>query len=286
MRDMSLFDVKLLLRLIAFAEYCAKITAKQLKPADKSPAAEVRRSAQKLNREGLLELSNKITHIEITEAGKAARQAETIPLPKEEKAVLAACHKGPISGNKKEVKALGPDANDRLRRMASQGLLKLTEAIDQVWLSPSGSRFLLSELGSEHIGKSQIPAALLGNYANFIRDFFTSSSGQPAKSLTSPPAANAAEPSFDLDQLLKIIQNLRYAQGEDELVPLFKIREEVAHRASREVIDKMLYSLEQGEYIELVTAQEMGQYTDAEINAGIPQEIGGPIFYARIARSS
>ncbi len=95
-------------------------------------------------------------------------------------------------------------------------------------------------------------------------------------------AANETGDVLDAAEFFAIIRELRAGQGEDELVPLFRIRERVGKRLDRAATDGLLYQLSKEDKIELVTVQEIGQFSDEQINAAIPQEVGGPYFYAKM----
>jgi hypothetical protein len=48
---------------------------------------------------------------------------------------------------------------------------------------------------------------------------------------------------------------------------------------SREQLDRALYRLQKDNKIELSTLQEVSAYTPEQIKSGIPQNIGGSLFF-------
>jgi len=65
----------------------------------------------------------------------------------------------------------------------------------------------------------------------------------------------------------------------DNFLPIFHLREKLQPPLSREALDQMLYELQGEDLIELSTLQDVSNYSEEQIAAGIPQNIGGALFY-------
>lgn len=92
---------------------------------------------------------------------------------------------------------------------------------------------------------------------------------------TQPDSHN---PAPSLDELAWTIRYLdrQYATG--NYLPIFYLRRYYAHLTFEE-LDSLLYEMEKAEMIELSALQEVVAYTPDQIKAGIPQNIGGPLFF-------
>ena len=76
-----------------------------------------------------------------------------------------------------------------------------------------------------------------------------------------------------------MIQNLDRELATDNYLPIFYLRQKLQPPLSREEVDQALYRLQRNDKIELSSLQEAIAYTPEQIEAGIPQDIGGPLFF-------
>ncbi|MGB7059636.1 MAG: hypothetical protein WBD58_18175, partial [Geitlerinemataceae cyanobacterium] len=65
----------------------------------------------------------------------------------------------------------------------------------------------------------------------------------------------------------------------DNYLPIYHLRQQLQPPLSREELDRSLYQLQRDDTIELSSLQEAIHYTSEQIDAGIPQQIGGPLFF-------
>ena len=98
----------------------------------------------------------------------------------------------------------------------------------------------------------------------------TTSPPPVTRQLTSPPSD---------EEIVQIIRNLDRKMGTNNYLPIFHLREELQPPFSKEELDQALYRLEQQDKIELSSLQEVRGYTSEQINTGIIQDIGGPLFF-------
>jgi hypothetical protein len=67
--------------------------------------------------------------------------------------------------------------------------------------------------------------------------------------------------------------------GTDNYLPIFHLRQKLQPPLSREDLDQALYRLEKSNQLELSSLQEVSAYTPEQIDTGIPQDVGGPLFF-------
>ena len=80
-------------------------------------------------------------------------------------------------------------------------------------------------------------------------------------------------------EILAMIKDLDHKLGTDKYLPIFHLREKLQPSLSRTEVDRALYRLEKSDQIELSSLQEVRCYTLEQIEAGIPQNIGGRLFF-------
>lgn len=76
---------------------------------------------------------------------------------------------------------------------------------------------------------------------------------------------------------MQIIRDLDRQLGTDNYLPIFHLRQKFQPPLSREQLDQLLYRLQRNDRIDLSSLQEVSAYTPEQIDAGIPQDIGGPL---------
>lgn len=147
----------------------------------------------------------------------------------------------------------GPPAKDRsgaLDRLSSQGLIRTETALSAkagaVWLTERGLA-CLQDLAARLAALRQ---------------------GEP------PVLDKPGE-----EQVLAAIAALDRELGTGNYLPLFHLRNRLQPPLSRDELDQALRRLEQRGAVTLSTLQEGRQFSPAELAAGIPQVVGGPLFY-------
>lgn len=147
----------------------------------------------------------------------------------------------------------GPPAKDRagaLERLTRQGLIRTETA-----LSAKGGAVWLTERGQACLQDLAARLAALRKGA--------------------PPAPEKP----DDDQVLAAIVALDREIGTGNYLPLFHLRARLQPPLARDELDQALRRLEQRGAVTLSTLQEGRQFSPAELAAGIPQVVGGPLFY-------
>ena len=80
-------------------------------------------------------------------------------------------------------------------------------------------------------------------------------------------------------EILAVIRDLDHNLSTDNYLPIFHLREKLQPPFSRTELDQALYRLERSDQIELSSLQEVRCYTLEQVEAGIPQNIGGRLFF-------
>jgi hypothetical protein len=229
--------------------------------------------------------SREVKQFRISPAGKTllSQDITQLPLTDLQMTVLKTC----------ETRSIKPGALNKIpsserqaliQDLAEKGLIKVEkEQIKDVWLTELGQEYLIQELAPS--GTSTISLNLFKNYVQFIRKATQTQPASTERSSTSPSndIADIASPitSFHVpkgDELLQIIQDLDQEFNTDNYLPIFHLRQKLPS-LDREELNQALYQLQRQDKIELSTLQEGHRYTNEQIEAGIRQPIGGPLFF-------
>lgn len=81
------------------------------------------------------------------------------------------------------------------------------------------------------------------------------------------------------DQLYDLIAQLDREHNTNNYLPIYHLRDRLQTAMHRDDLDRALYALQRQDRIELSSLQEAAHYTAEQVNAGIPQDIGGPLFF-------
>ena len=254
-------ELKFLLRLLDCRDYRSPLSAtafRNFKGKDKI--------CQDLGKDGLVDFSREINAVKITQPGSALLKiAAQVPISAKELKVLDKIGKafGKISKSKITVSSVKASERDAiLQSFCDRGLVefetKLKRTKAEVWLTQKGQECL----------------ELVNNYFQFLRK-------SPSVQLLPPFATDqsANSPGMPTDQeILQTIQDLDQQLGTENYLPIFYLRQKL-QPLSREQLDQRLYHLQRNDQIELSSLQEVTAYTCEQIDAGIPQDLGGPLFF-------
>jgi predicted transcriptional regulator len=271
-------DVKFLLRLLEHPpQYRCRIS--QIKPNAKTSASERDKACKNLCSQGLVDYEEEIVSYGITAAGQSLLNLDTsiLPVTPDELILLkVAATKRATPGTASKV-----PANSRqrlLRQLVDRGMVKIHKTqIKEVWLTAQGKTFLCQEFTPK--GTATLTAAMVGTYVTFLRQSLGTRQGTKPPS-PGEPLADAAQ--VTPEAVLEMIQQLDQQLGTDNYLPIFHLRDQLQPPLSREDLDQRLYALERSDRIELGTLQDVAAYSEAQLNAGIPQDIGGPLFFISV----
>ncbi|MEC4984283.1 MAG: hypothetical protein SAJ37_11890 [Oscillatoria sp. PMC 1068.18] len=273
--EISVKQLKFLLKLISKPDYQASIT--ELSPTSGTKASERNSICRDLRELNLVAAPEVVTKLKIEPAGKALLEADAaeLPLSKDELKTLKASAKKTI--NPSDTKIPADTRQTVIQGLVERGLISAVQTkLQEVRLTERGKEFLLSEYKPSGSGNTQLTQDLLAAYLNFFRQQMQTP--QQSVAATKANLATFGDKPSD-EQILEAIATLDRTLGTDNYLPIFHLREKLQPPLSREQLDRALYRLEQNDQIQLSTLQEVSSYSPEQIQAGIPQEIGGALFF-------
>ncbi len=276
-------ELKFLLKLLGFSNYRAKISDEKLKPNDKTSATERDKICRELSKRGIVSYSREVNKFKISPAGKALLNSNTteVVLTDEQLKLLRACEREAISPG--TVKGIAPEKRQSVvQDLETKGFIKVEkEAIKEVWLTDQGYEYLLKECLPS--GNSTISLNLLKNYLVFLRKAAQFSTAKSTTQISASVGKISDSTSFsakpDDETILGTIKALDKQLNTGNYLPIFHLRQKLQPPLSRDELDQALYRLQRQDKIELSSLVESIHYTPEQIEAGIPQESGGPLFF-------
>jgi hypothetical protein len=268
---MEAIELKFLLKLLGHTGYRAPIS--KLQPNGKTSASERDKVCRRLTDREIISYTREVKRFKIDPSGRSLlnQATEELPLTEQQLRVLKACKEKTITPG--EVSKLSPaERQNIIQELEEKGFVQIEKAqIKEVWLTSRGHDFLRDEFNPS--GSSTITLTLdqLQGYLNFLRKTV----GTSLSTLEDKPVSY----KLDDEEILQIIRDLDHKLGSENYLPIFYLREETQSSLSRGELDKVLYRLQRQQKIELSTLQEGSHYTAEQIEAGIPQPIGGPWFF-------
>ncbi|MCT7987283.1 hypothetical protein [Laspinema olomoucense] len=279
---MEVQELKFLLDLLGFPDYRAAIT--QIKPNPKTKAAERDGICRTLADRELVGYAEEILTFSISPAGKSLLQLDParLPIAEAEVAILTACAESTITPAQTNLEAA--TRQSVIQGLAEKGLIKAEKSqITEVWLTARGQEYLREEYNPS----GTLPVVSLDMLTNYLR-FLRKSLRSPEDSLpphsspatTTPPSSEVMVPKpLSDDEIVQLIQQLDRELATDNYLPIFHLRQKLQPPFSREELDRTLYRLQRNDRIELSSLQEAISYSPDQIELGIPQDIGGPLFF-------
>ena len=285
---MEVKELKFLLKLVGQENYRGKIS--ELKPNSKTKISETQSICRNLCDRELVTCSETITKIKINSAGKALLNvdANNLPINDDELKILKACATGTITPGKTKVTP-AEKRQELIASLAERGLITAAATkIEQVWLTDRGKEVLAEEYSPKGTN-SVLSLDLLNNYLGFLRQYLK-------RNLSlSTVAANGHKPQIkteehnnhnrkkpDDGEILQTIIDLDNELGTGNYLPIFHLRNKLQPPLSRKELDDALYRLQRQDKLELSSLVEAVHYTNEQIEAGIPQDVGGSLFFLMV----
>lgn len=272
---MKVSELKFLLKLLGSPNYRSPLS--DLKIGEKTSVTERERLCRDLANRELVAYRSEIQKFKLDAPGKSLLKFDTddLPITDLELQVLEASKHGTITPAQTKIPT--KTRQSLIQGLAERGLIKVTEEkIKDVWLTDRGQLYLRDECSPN--GNTPISLNLLNNYLRFLRKAISVEGSLPPSSLTAPAAGQLSD-----HQILSIIQDLDRELATDNYLPIFYLREKVQPPLSRDGLDQLLYHLQRSDQIELSALQETTAYTPEQIETGIPQAIGGPLFFITVS---
>jgi hypothetical protein len=261
-------ELKFLLKLLGEENYRSSLSKIQLNKQTK--ASEKEKICRQLCDRDLVACSDEITKLKIAPPGKALLKLNPAELPvtEQELKVLRASEKEKITPAKTNIPA--EDRQVIIQGLAERGLITVETKTKEVWLSERGKEYLRDEFIPNKGVQPVLSLDLLNNYLRFLRKFLHDG--------VSPLPPRKLEDG----EILQTIQKLDRELGTDNYLPIFHLRQKLKLSLSREDLDQALYRLQRNDQIELSSLQEAIRYTPEQIDAGMPQDIGGSLFFISV----
>ncbi|MCS6814092.1 MAG: transcription factor RcaD, partial [Cyanobacteria bacterium] len=99
-----------------------------------------------------------------------------------------------------------------------------------------------------------------------------------------PSPSLSTELPSDAD-VLDCIRKLNDELGGHNYLPIFHVRQRLQPPFSRQALDQALYRLQQQDQIELSTLQDTSPYSPEQLQAGIQQDFGNPLFFISLPQT-
>ena len=277
---MDTLEHKFVLKLLDFDNYRTSLSKIQLN--NQTKASQREKTCRQLCDRGLVECSNEVIKLKITPAGKALLKLApaTLPVSEQELKVLRASEKEKITPGKTNIPAGGRQAV--IQSLKERGLIEVETKIKEVWLSARGQEFLQNEYNPK--GSASITLDMLNNYCRFFRKSLQNAVSPSVKNgrngISSQTSVSESQPSDE--EILQLIHSLDRQLATENYLPIFHLRQKLESQLSREELDRALYRLQKGDRIELSALVEANRYSSEQVNAGILQSAGSPLFFIQL----
>jgi hypothetical protein len=271
-------ELKFLLKLLGCPNYRSALS--KITPNSQTSAAERERICRKLLTRELVECSYEVTKLKIASPGKALLKSDSTELPVTDKElkVLRASEKEKISPGKTGVPAA--ERGEIIQRLADRGLIELETKVKEVWLSERGKEYLREEYTSKG-SQPVLSLDMLNNYLRFLRKSGRVQMDKHQQPQQTPSATAPMNQPSD-EQILQVIRDLDQKLSTGNYLPIFHLRQKLEPPLSSEDLDEALYRLEGNDQIELSALVEASRYSQEQINAGIKQRSGSPLFFIKV----
>ena len=302
---MEVRELKFLLKLAGLPGQKGKIS--EIKPNSKAKIADTEKICRQLRDRAFVACEEEITQFQISSVGKASLKLNLnkLPLTAEEVNILKACSQTLITPQNLKITPV-KTRNAFINSLLEKGLITIVATkIKQVWLTDIGKKYLLQEYNPQG-NYPVLSLHLLKNYLSLFRQNYLFSNSNPeivnhnnlqkqqekvAEQIANREIVNSdwvkstsqkqngKVNHIDDRELLKTIVALDRQLGTDNYLPIFYLRERLQSFVSREELDLALYRLQRQDKLELSSIVESAQYTREQLQAGIPQNIGGCLFF-------
>jgi predicted transcriptional regulator len=271
-------ELKFLLKLLGCANYrSAASSLKGITEKDKL--------CRDLGERGLVDFSREIATVKILPAGRALLKLDTanLPITAKELKILETISKSSVKIPPSKITSVKANEREKiLENIAERGLIevekKLKKTKAEVWITEQGIEYLQNDYNPK--GTATISLDLLNNYLVFLRKSLQVQSDGAQL----PPISTASETISKIsdEEILQTIQHLDQELGTENYLPIFHLRQKLQPNLSREQLDQSLYRLQKHDQIELRTLVHAQDYTGEQVNSGISQGSGSPLFFIKV----
>jgi Holliday junction resolvase len=235
-----------------------------------------------------VDYSREVATVKILPAGQALLKLDStqLPIDNKELKVLEKISKSSGKIAPSEIKVSGLKSDEReaiLTALSERGLIaieiKMKGLKADVWLTERGIEVLRDEYVPNKGNKPVISLDLLGNYVQFLRKNLRVKSEQ-VSTLVSDINSNISD-----EEILETIKKLDRELGTENYLPIFHLRQKLQPPLLRDDLDQALYRLQKTDQIELRGLIHAEVYTPDQVNAGISQRSGSPLFFIQLTEN-
>lgn len=281
--QLSASELKFLLTLLGCPDYQSPLSAKRFASFKSKNTL-----CNDLGDRGLVDFSQEVSTVKILPPGRALLKVDSTQLPLRGKELKVLQKLADSAGKVAPSKITSLKASERevvLSALSEKGLIEAETSIKrakaEVWLTERGIEYLRD--GYNPKGVATISLELLNYYIQFLRKSLgATADSADVETSTTPENENSFALKIDDlsdEAILKIIQQLDQELGTDNYLPLFHLRQKLQPPLSREQLDQTLYRLQRNDTIELSSLVDPTSYTSEQVAAGIPQDVGGALFF-------
>lgn len=264
-------ELKFLLKLLGCENYRSSLSVAAFKFTGRD------KICRDLEQRGLIDYSREIASAKILPAGRSLLKvkAENLPISEAELKLLAKIAQSSTKVSTTSIKDVkAADREAILTGLSDRGFiqvdLKMRRTKPEVWLTERGLEFLRDDFIPKKATNPAISLEMLNNYLLFLRK-----SLRGTRVGIIPPEVT----EIDDEAILQLIRDLDRELNTDNYLPFFHLRAKLQPPMSREEVDRALYRLQRSDRIELRTLVHSKEYTPEQVNAGISQPSGTPLFF-------
>ncbi len=273
-------ELKFLLKLLGCENYRSTLSSNAFKSFKGKNTI-----CQSLGDRDIIDYSREIAAVKILPPGQALLEldAAEIPIEQKELKILENVSKsGKVAPSKIKSSLKAAQKEAILKSLGDRGLIeteiKIKRTKAEVWLTERGIELLRDEYIPKKGTNPTLSLDLLNNYLRFLRKTLPNKSEQVG--ITTESTVEIT--NITDEEILQIIQKLDKELGTENYLPIFHLRQKLQPPLSRDELDKALYRLQADDKIDLGTLQEASAYTPEQIDTGIAQNAGGPLFYITV----
>lgn len=279
--------LKFILKLLGCKNYRSRLSASAFNGLKNK-----NKICQDLGDRELIDYTREIGSVKILPAGQALLQLDPTELPIKDKElkVLRKINQalGKITPAQIKVSSLRTYRREAiLKSLNEKGLIEVETKVKrlrtEVWLTKRGIKYLRDDYTPPKGSNPVVSLDLLNNYLRFLRENLVPNETKENTSV-SVTKKSATKKVVDIsdEEILQTIKELDREIGTENYLPIFHLRKKLKRSLSREQLDKALYRLQANDQIEFSGLVHPQGYTTEQINAGISQRSGSPIFFIKV----
>lgn len=282
--EMDIKEFKILLKLLQKEDY--KSIPSSINPNEKTKTPETLKWCRQLSNRNFVELTEEIEGVSITSTGKTLLKQQKCPeaLTEKDWQVLQFFLNTSKILKPADIKIKGlkaPQRNEIIKKAVQRGFLKVNSyKITHVTLTQVGQNFLATEYLPRG-GNITISSKMLEYFLCFLREYWQQNQGSDSD-LESKKELRKNLPISTDEKVLHTIIELDKELNTDNYLPIFHLRNKFQPPFTREQLDQSLYRLQSQNKISMDCLVKAAEYSETDYRAGIPTNIGGPLFFIMI----